>query len=1782
MRSLLSSSILLVGSLLITGIMSAQPLDLTPPRWYTTVGIQNTEDVTDGITVSWNQAVDDETPPVYYNVYYSSTSPAYLGTLVPDVPYSQGTPTIDYQYTLPYDLFVPNVWYFFTVRARDSAEPPNEDVNTFERRQIYDTISPYITDQVPAPDAEDAPVDTNITFHVRDDGIGVTTSSIELRINGQPVTYQASGPSTDVTVQYNPAVDFAEYELVEVTIHADDQSFQNNVMTPVTYSFRTVDNSPPSLSAPYPAPNQTDVPLNSAVFFPISDAGIGVDRTSLNIAVAGTAIVVNGVDQTGGQVWFSSDDPNNLRVLYTPATQWSPNQTVEVGVLVSDSYPEPNTLGPLVYSFTTGTSTDTQPPTWVSTVGVQRVEGSGDYSLVVSWNAAVDAVSEQVSYYVYYRQGSAPPWSGTVIERVPLKPGNGYDYELLIEGLEYHELYFVGVRAEDFAIPPNRETNNVYLYATTHDTHSPYVANQIPAPDETGVSTQTSVECDVVDSGAGVDQSTIRMRVNGSLVTPVISGTPASFHLYWRSLAEFIQRRVVTVQVEATDLAEPPNIMSTVNYSFTTRDMYAPYLAKTIPRNNEPSVVRNSIIAFHILDALLGVDLDSINILLDGAYLIENGVDQTGGYTVLADVFGDTKDFIFQYTPPTPLNADTTYMLTATAGDLEEDPNLMTQFMNFTTSDVIDLEQPYLVDLNPTPGGIGYVNTPIQFRILDDHTGVLLDSLTVTVEGEPVILYGYDMSGGRVSISGPRLDYAVSYTPAAGEFIHGQIVDVTIEATDAASPSNELEPIIFSYTVHEDLAGPTIEDFFPLPDSVNAYRNTNIHFIAVDYETGVDINNLYFYINGSLVYPPDQREWETDAPLPPPVNIYQIDHGYKVIWHNPGVLPGSLPVTVRVIAQDFAASPNLIDQTFVFTTGDGIDNLEPVCVMDYPQPGEIITTATYTVSGTAADIESGLWQVEFNDTAFYWTWRQAEGLETWSYEWTMPSLDGVLYVRSRATDNADNSFVSDPVLVYVDRNPPTSDITDPLAEDYIGGEIYIVRGTATDQGSGVSQVQLSYDNGTTWNTATGGASWSYNWTLPGTGDYLLRSKATDFAGFTESPSPGILVHVDADTPSSSIFDPQHGEYLHGTTYTIRGTATDVGSSVALVQVTTDNGVTWVNAEGAAQFLYHWNLGTEGIYFLNSRAEDQVGNIEQPGTAITVTVDNTQPTSTLTDPVANQMITTAVYPVSGSSSDNLAGVRKVEFSFDGATWAEASGTQPWQYAWTTPADGVYELQHRAEDWAGNVEDVSEGIFVYIDKTPPTSLVVSPADNTYLTSGGAITVSGTAEDNLTGVSLVEVSADGTTWAEAVGAEAWTFEWTIPDAEGTYTIQSRAHDEAGNQETPAQGNRVYVDRTPPTSVITTPPDGGCAGGDAFVIAGTAEDSLAGVATVEISVDDGATWLSAEGTTEWTYSWNTPDSGTYQLLSRATDNAGNQETPSAGITVTIDNIVPVSTITDPLEPILISGATYTIQGTATDEGCGLELVEVSVDDGDTWSVATGTETWSYVWTLPDEGIYVLLSRATDLATNQETPITPGIAVRVDNVAPTSTIARPKPDERYSSSILVSGSAQDNMAGVERVELSTDGGATWVAAIGTTTWSYELTAEDEGQLTIQARATDVVGNVETPTAEVTVAVDLTAPVILLGGFWDSYLTGSGGPLTILAFSLDEDLDYIELYYLGVGTGLLLVDDGSQGDWAAGDKLYSFALPDIGPGAPAAVIETQFRAFDDVGNWSEWGPLDVK
>ena len=324
-----------------------------------------------------------------------------------------------------------------------------------------------------------------------------------------------------------------------------------------------------------------------------------------------------------------------------------------------------------------------------------------------------------------------------------------------------------------------------------------------------------------------------------------------------------------------------------------------------------------------------------------------------------------------------------------------------------------------------------------------------------------------------------------------------------------------------------------------------------------------------------------------------------------------------------------------------------------------------------------------------------------------------------------------------------------------------------------------------------------------------------------------------------------------------------------------------------------------------------------------------------------------------------------------------------------------------------------------------------------------------------------------------------------WTLsPVASGVYFFRLAATDNL-NQSTPVQTVRVLkLDTVSPTVVLTYTGSNPSVMNTSLPFRWSGVDTHSGIATYDVLVN-GAVWLS--NTTVLTATYPGACNSTYQIQVRAKDAAGNMGSSNTqSVSIVCDLVPPVITLSLPTANQIINGSSLAIAGTASDNS-GLSKVEVSTNGGLNWSLATGTTSWSYVWSTPiEDGLsHLILARATDTANNTTT--TTPITITVDRVLPQLSIDDPTLGQIIRThAYAVTGSATDG-SGLSKIEVSIDNGATFNAASLTKPWVWNWAIPDEDGVShlVQGRATDRAGNVRTLSpAPIAVFVDNVPPVL--------------------------------------------------------------------------------------------------
>ncbi|MCU1271981.1 MAG: hypothetical protein JWN74_3275, partial [Acidobacteriaceae bacterium] len=194
------------------------------------------------------------------------------------------------------------------------------------------------------------------------------------------------------------------------------------------------------------------------------------------------------------------------------------------------------------------------------------------------------------------------------------------------------------------------------------------------------------------------------------------------------------------------------------------------------------------------------------------------------------------------------------------------------------------------------------------------------------------------------------------------------------------------------------------------------------------------------------------------------------------------------------------------------------------------------------------------------------------------------------------------------------------------------------------------------------------------------------------------------------------------------------------------------------------------------------------------------------------------------------------------------------------------------------------------------------------NDYLLDNGGIYGAGTATHHLTlyryykNLGQTNQTPLGLVFGAGTVQWAWGLDSTHDNSIGTAADSNMQQAtvnlfaDMGAEPATLQGGLLLatqsIDTIAPDSLVTSPTNGSAVGVSTTTnVTGTATDTGGGVVGgVEVSVDGGTSWHPATGRGSWTYAWTPTTTGFYTIQTRATDDSGNLEIPSPGITVAVD----------------------------------------------------------------------------------------------------------------------------------------------------------------------------------------------------------------------------------------------------------------------------------------------------
>ncbi|MGE6761436.1 Ig-like domain-containing protein [Corallococcus interemptor] len=542
--------------------------------------------------------------------------------------------------------------------------------------------------------------------------------------------------------------------------------------------------------------------------------------------------------------------------------------------------------------------------------------------------------------------------------------------------------------------------------------------------------------------------------------------------------------------------------------------------------------------------------------------------------------------------------------------------------------------------------------------------------------------------------------------------------------------------------------------------------------------------------------------------------------------------------TVTATAQDAAGNTGPASTARPFT----VDSVAPVApVIAAPVSGSTVATQTPVLSGTAE--ANSTVTVREGTTVLCTATVNASG----AWACTSSQLaEGSHSVTATARDAAGNvSPASPPVPFSVDTVAPAAPvIAAPTANQTVGTQTPILSGTAEANST------VTVREGTTVlciATANASGTWSCTSSTLAQGAHTLSATTTDAAG-NVSPPVSLTFIIDTDAPDTTIESgPAQPSNSASATFEFSSTGGGIGYECSL------------DEEPFASCDSPFTVDTlsEGEHTLAVRAVDAAGNADPTPAEYTWTVDLGVPEApAITSPVSGALFNTGVVSYAGTAEPGATVRVSIENVFVGTAVADAT-TGAWTFTTGPVLDtGAHTVSAVAVDAAGNTSPATSVRFSVDTVAPDTFLTPSvPA----VTSSREASFEFTSNDTT---ATFECRFDAGTFAPCTSPQVRT---GLTD--GTYTVQVRAVDAAGNVDASPATFTWTVDTTAPETFIRSGPVANDAPNPATFDLDSNEPGV----TYACSLDEGPFTPCSDP------ALFTVASGPHSLAVRATDAAGN-----------------------------------------------------------------------------------------------------------------------------------------------------------------------------------------------------------------------------------------------------------------------------------------------------------------
>nr|WP_156478466.1 Ig-like domain-containing protein [Vibrio cidicii] len=431
--------------------------------------------------------------------------------------------------------------------------------------------------------------------------------------------------------------------------------------------------------------------------------------------------------------------------------------------------------------------------------------------------------------------------------------------------------------------------------------------------------------------------------------------------------------------------------------------------------------------------------------------------------------------------------------------------------------------------------------------------------------------------------------------------------------------------------------------------------------------------------------------------------------------------------------------------------------------------------------------------------------------------------------------------------------------------------------------------------------------------------------------------------------------------------------------------------------------------------------------------------------------------------------------------------------------TTSTATINVAANTFTDAAGNGNTAATQVTISVDTQTPTGHSVALNDTTYNASeasSASFTFSG-AESGSAFNYVLSSNGGGTDVTGSGSISTADQLVSIGDIsslnDGTLNLSVTVTDDAGNAAAPVLATAT-LDTTQPTVSINSDKSA-LKAGETATLTFTLSESSSDFAESDITVTGGSLSNFAGSGSSYTATF-TPDvdSNSAATINVAadvfTDAAGNSNTASSQLSMTVDSLVPSVTITSD-KSALKAGETATITFTLSEASSDFTESDITVSGGSLSGFAGSGSSYTATFTPADEStasgtIDVATGTFTDASGNSNSAATP-ISISVDTVLPTVTITSTSDALKAGKTATLTFTLSESATDFAEADVTVVGGTLSNFAGSGSSYTATFTPAEESteDATIDVAAekfSDAAGNLNTAATQLLISVDTAIP----------------------------------------------------------------------------------------------------